>query len=98
MGSQYDNLMTTACLTETSQLIMVYYKHFVSTFLCKINHTRLTKYYMRHFVGAIINISLRFSQCYFTKYVGYNTNCIGAVTKSNQMGANTVRIVTLIKL
>ena len=37
------------------------------------------------FLYDIVNVSLRFSQCYFTKWFGYNTNCIGAVTYSNQM-------------
>ena len=52
------------------------------------------KYYIRPFLYNIIKVSLRFSQRSFTKRIGYNTNCIGANTKSNQMGINTVRIVT----
>ena len=51
-------------------------------------------YYIRPFLYDIINVSLRLSQCYFTKSISYNMNCIGAIMKSNQMGTNIVRIVT----
>ena len=34
---------------------------------------RLSTYY-------IVSVSLRLCQGFFTKYVGYNANCIGAVT------------------
>ena len=44
-------------------------------------------YCIKPFLYDIVNVSLRFSQYYFT-------NCIGAVMESNQMGTNTVRIVT----
>ena len=47
-------------------------------------HTRLTMYYIRPFLYDIIMVSLLFSQCYFTQCIGYSTNCIGAVTKSNR--------------
>ena len=62
----------------------------------KQNHTQLTMYYIRPFL-YIINVSLQFSQCHEarTKCIGYNTNCIGAVMMSNQMGTNTVYIVTI---
>ena len=46
------------------------------------------------FLYNLVNVFLQFSQCYFTKCIGYNSNCIGAVMKSNQMGTNTVCIVT----
>ena len=46
-------------------------------------------YYIRLFLYDIVNVSLRFSQCYFTKCIGYNVNCIGAIMKSNQIGNNT---------
>ena len=42
-------------------------------------HIWLTMYYVRSFLYDFINVSLWFSQCYFTKCIGYNTNCIGAV-------------------
>ena len=50
-------------------------------------------YYIRLFLYDIINVSLRLSNCYFMKCIDYNTNCIGDVTKSNQMGTSTVHIV-----
>ena len=47
--------------------------------LCPItpHHTKFM-YYIRPFLYDIINVSLRFRQCYFTKCIGYNTNSIGA--------------------
>ena len=45
-------------------------------------------YYIKPFLYDIINVFVRFSKCYFTNCIGYDTNCIGAVTKSNQMGTN----------
>ena len=56
-------------------------------------HTWLTMYYIWPFLYDIINISLRFGQCYFTKYVSYD-NCIDAVRKSNQIGTNIADIMT----
>ena len=38
----------------------------------------------------IINVSLQFSQCFFTKCIGYSANCIGAIRSQ----INTVRFVT----
>ena len=57
-------------------------------------HTLLTVYYIRLFLYDIIKVSLRFSQCYFTQCIGYSMNCIAAITKSIQMGTNTVCTVT----
>ena len=57
------------------------------------NHTRLTVYYIKPFLYDII-VSLRLSHCYFTKCIGYNMNCIGAIMKSNQVGTITIRIAT----
>ena len=48
---------------------------------CLYTHTHLTMYYIRAFRYDIMNISLRFSHCYFTICIGYNMNCIGAVMK-----------------
>ena len=50
-------------------------------------------YYIRPFLYDIIKVSLRFSLCFFMQYIGYSTNCIGAVTKSNQIETNTGRAV-----
>ena len=50
-------------------------------------------YYIRPFLYDIINVSLRFSHCYFTKCTCYNMNCIGAVTKSNQKSQGTNKVV-----
>ena len=63
---------------------------------CHYTRTRLTMYWIRPFLwlSGIIKVSLRFSQCYFMQCIGYDTNCIGAVTKSNQMGTNPFRIET----
>ena len=48
----------------------------------------------RSFLCDIINVYLRFSQRYYTKRTGYNTNCIGAYLIWLRNGTNTVRIVT----
>ena len=57
-------------------------------------HAQLTMYCTKPFLYAIINVSrLLFSQCYFTKCIGYNTVCVSAVRKSKQMGTNIVGIV-----
>ena len=47
-----------------------------------------------YYIYDIINVSLQVCQYYFTQCVGYSTNCIGAITKSNQMGPNTDHTVT----
>ena len=36
----------------------------------KVITHRLTMYYIRQFLYDIVNVSLRFSHCYFTKYIG----------------------------
>ena len=38
----------------------------------------LTMSYIRPFLYDIINVSLRSSECYITKYIAYNTKFIGA--------------------
>ena len=49
--------------------------------------TRLIMYYTGLLIYEIINVSLRItcSKGFSTKRTGYNTNCIGAVTRSNQI-------------
>ena len=42
----------------------------------------------------IITVSLPFSHSFSLKHIGYNMNCIGAVTQSNPMSTNMHRIVT----
>ena len=54
----------------------------------------LIMYCIRPFLYDIIQVSLRFSQFHFTQCIGYNTNSIGAVTKSVQMCTITARTVT----
>ena len=48
--------------------------------------------YCMYYISQVIKVSLRIS--YFKTCIGYNTYCIGVVTKSNQMGTNTVLNVT----
>ena len=43
----------------------------------------LTMYYIRSLLYGITNV---------TKRIDYNTNCIGVVIRSDQMGTNTHRI------
>ena len=51
-------------------------------------------YYIKPLLYDIIDVTLRFSQCYSTKCISYNMNCMGAVTQSNQMGTNKHHFVT----
>ena len=51
-------------------------------------------YFIRPFLYSIVNVFLRFNQCYSTKCIGYNTNCVGVAMKPYQMCTNTVCIVT----
>ena len=55
-------------------------------------HTWLTVYYIRPFLHDI-NVSLWFSQCYFMKCIGYNTNCIRTHLIWFSNSPNTVCIV-----
>ena len=64
----------------------------VSGYTCsQRDNTRLTM--DTYYISQLINVSLRVDS-YFTKCIGNNTNCIGVVTKPNQMGTNTVLSVT----
>ena len=48
-------------------------------------------YCIRPFLYDIINVSLRFRQCYFMQCIGYIANCIGAHLIWLRNGTNTVR-------
>ena len=76
--------------------------HFSLAFLLTVKivniHTWLTMYNIRPFLYDIINVSLWLSQWYITQCIGYNTNGIGAIAKSDQMRTNTLCEVTLTKL
>ena len=59
-------------------------------------HTRITMHYIRPFLYDIIKVSSPFSQCYFTKCIGYNTNCIiGVIMKSNTIPIATSTLHTV---
>ena len=49
----------------------------------------------RYYIYDIVSVSLRFSPGFFTKCIGYDTNCNGAVTQSIQVGTDTHRSATI---
>ena len=51
-------------------------------------------YYIWSLLYDIITVTLQFSHGFSSKWIGYNTNCIGAVTQSKPMGTNTNGSVT----